>query len=126
MKTKQIHLVVDVPDTEADARELDRITAWLNANDWNPRIIEASEPVAYTGTFGDVHWCANVDVPNITPEQPLYLHSSGDAKDAERYRWIKLNIYDGYNLPGHFYLCDTDTSGWDITIDAAIEASKEK
>jgi hypothetical protein len=50
--------------------------------------------------------------------------STQDREDAERYRWLKANIEEGYELPGAYYIDDGDTSNWDKTIDAA-RAAKE-
>lgn len=60
-----------------------------------------------------------------TPTPPVDAGSAQDREDAERYRFLKDNIQEGYELPGAYYIDDGDTSSWDKTIDAA-RAAKEQ
>ena len=41
-------------------------------------------------------------------------------KDADRYRWLKANIREGYEFGSGYYLSD-ESDGWDKTIDKAMQ-----
>lgn len=57
-------------------------------------------------------------------ERALLEENAELRKDAERYRFIKAAVCEGYELPGGYYLADDETTNWDRTIDASMsEAS---
>ena len=142
MKTKQIHLVVDVPEDfdlngeDHDVRiydEADR--CYYDGFSW--RIIEAGEPVGWIDEFGNVFPLAAY-TPNGNMSyhdahkrgwKPLYLHPSGDVKDAERYKAL-CALLDG---PGSMFTqveiddnyCE-DSIYMTKLLDKYIETSKEK
>ena len=61
---------------------------------------------------------------NSTARAALLTATEGLVRDAERYRWLKANIRDGYSFGRGYYLSD-ESDGWDRTVDAAIAAQKE-
>jgi hypothetical protein len=67
------------------------------------------------------------DVLAAAPTPPAVEQPSAqDREDAERYRWLKANIKEEYELPGGYYIPDEDTDSWNKTIDAARAAAKEE
>lgn len=74
----------------------------------------ASKPDNYRVAYTQIAWTAWQAVLQSPEIRAL-------RKDAERYRWLKENIMEQYNLPGSYYLPDDAPEVWDRTIDAAME-----
>ena len=142
MKTKQIHLVVDVPEgkyiefvglnNNQGASNRQAGSRWPEYATY--RIIEAGEPVAWLcpddpDKGSAFSWLSGHCTCCGKPKIPLYLHQSGDAKDAERYKAL-CALLDG---PGSMFTqveiddnyCE-DSIYMTKLLDKYIEASKEK
>ena len=54
------------------------------------------------------------------------LHAENEAlrKDAARYRFAKHHIGEDYELGGTSYYLSDNSSGWDKTIDKAMDQTK--
>ena len=72
---------------------------------------------------GEIEARAKTDdlLPVSPDEVGSFLSDEGQEyrEDAERYRFARESIQEGYVLPGGFYLSESGGESWDKTIDAA-------
>lgn len=75
------------------------------------------------GSCGELEMRAKTDdlLPVSPDEVGSFLSDEGQEyrEDAERYRFARENVQEGYALPGGFYLSEKGGDSWDKTIDAA-------
>lgn len=85
-------------------------------------------PVRFLDAFsdasnGEIEARAKTDdlLPVSPDEVGSFLSDEGQEyrEDAERYRFARESIQEGYAFPGGFYLSESGGESWDKTIDAA-------
>jgi len=78
------------------------------------------------GRIGTTPSAAQVNLVYDAADMLCRLHSENEAlrKDAARYRFAKYHIGEDYELGGTSYYLSDNSSGWDKTIDKAMDQTK--
>ncbi len=120
--------VLAVNALEAQAAELERLTAALAAQPAAPQPpAQPAEPIAWM--FGASFWGTYEAIPHALREKvrPLYAapqppQDVDDARDAERYRWLRKQDNDDFRFAviqtPHFDVYESPEA-----LDAAIDAA---